>query len=193
MKILRSSLALASASAFLFVSIAAASVWNEQTKITFNAPVEVPGMVLPAGTYTFSLLPGPTDRNIVQIYNATGEEFYTNILAIPDYRLHPTGHTVLKFEETAPGSPAAVKAWFYPGLQFGQEFVYPKTRAMELAKMNHEPVAYTDTNLSHYYKAEMKTGKEAAATGMRSADVGHISGNGQVSTGTSSQQPPAQH
>jgi hypothetical protein len=186
-------LALAGASAFLFVSIAAASVWNEQTKITFNNPVEVPGMVLPAGTYTFSLLPGPTDRNIVQIYNATGEKFYTNILAIPDYRLHPTGHTVLKFEETAPGSPEAIKAWFYPGLQFGQEFVYPKTRAMELAKMNHESVAYTDTDLSHYYKTEMKTGKEAAATGMRGADVGHINGNGQVSNDTSSQQPPAQH
>lgn len=193
MKIVRPSLALASASAFLFVSVAFGDTWSQRTKLTFNNPVEVPGMVLPAGTYTFALLPGPTNRNIVQIYNATGEKFYTNVLAIPDLRLHPTGHTVLKFEETAPGSPEAIKAWFYPGLQYGQEFVYPKTRAMELAKMSHQPVAYTDTDLTHYYKAEMKTGNEPAANGMRGADVGHINGNGQVSNDTSSQQPPAEH
>lgn len=192
MKILRPSLALASASAFLFASIAFASVWNEQTKITFNEPVEVPGMVLPAGTYTFQLLPGPTDRNIVQIYNASGEQFYTNVLAIPDYRIHPTGHTVLKFEESAPGAPQAVKAWFYPGLQSGQEFVYPKTRAMEVAKINHQPVAYTDTDLSHYYKEHMKTGNEADATSMRNANVGHINANGQMSNDASSQHSPAQ-
>lgn len=193
MKIFKPSFALASVSAFLFVSIAAASTWSQRTKITFNEPVEVPGMVLPAGTYTFSLLPGPTNRNIVQIYNATGEKFFTNVLAIPDYRIHPTGHTVLKFEESAPGSPEAIKAWFYPGLQYGQEFVYPKTRAMELAKANHQPVAYTDTDMTNYYKAEMKTGNEPAANSIRNAEVGHVNANGQTTSDTASQQPPAQH
>jgi hypothetical protein len=192
MRTLRPFLTLASALAFLFVSLAAASVSNEQTKITFNEPVEVPGMVLPAGTYTFSLLPGASDRNIVQIYNAAGTKFYTNVLAIPDYRIEPTGKTVLKFEERAPGSPEAIRVWFYPGLQFGQEFVYPKTRAMEIAKANHKPVAYTEADLSNYNKTEMKTGKEAPANGMRSAHVGHVDENGNATNDTDSQQP-AQH
>lgn len=193
MKIFRSSFAFASVSALLFVSIASASQWNERTRITFNEPVEVPGMVLPAGTYTFSLLPGPTDRHIVQIYDRTDQKFVTNVLAIPDYRLHAKGRTVLKFEETAPGSPEAVKAWFYPGLDYGQEFVYPKTRAMALAKLNHDNVAYTDNDLSSYYKTEMKSGDEAAANGMRSSDVGHVAPNGQTVNETNTQQEPMKH
>ena len=57
-----------------------------------------------------------------------------------DYRLRPTGDTVIKFAERPSGTPEAVKAWFYPGDNFGQEFVYPKTRATEIAQNVNEPV-----------------------------------------------------
>jgi LPXTG-motif cell wall-anchored protein len=33
-----------------------------------------------------------------------------------------------------------LKAWFYPGDNFGQEFVYPRQRAIELAAAEKEPV-----------------------------------------------------
>jgi hypothetical protein len=52
----------------------------------------------------------------------------------PNYRLEPTGKTVFSFWETPPGQPKAMRAWFYPGDNFGQEFVYPKHRAFELAQ-----------------------------------------------------------
>ena len=52
----------------------------------------------------------------------------TTILAIPNYRLQPTGKTVFTFWETPPGQPKALRAWFYPGDNFGQEFAYPKIR-----------------------------------------------------------------
>jgi hypothetical protein len=127
--------------AALFVSSKAkADTWNKATRITFPEPVEVSGKVLPAGTYWFQLMDSPSNRNIVQIWNENRTKLINTILTIPNYRLHPTGDTVIKFAERPSGTPEAVKAWFYPGDNFGQEFVYPKTRAAVLAKAVSEPV-----------------------------------------------------
>ena len=113
---------------------ARADTSNKKTVVTFNQPVEIPGRVLPAGTYTFRLLDSPSDRHIVEIFNADGTQLITTILAINDYRLQPKGDTVMKFNERPGDSPEALRAWFYPGDNFGQEFVYPKTRAIQLAQ-----------------------------------------------------------
>jgi LPXTG-motif cell wall-anchored protein len=113
---------------------ARADTWNKKTVVTFNQPVEIPGRVLPAGTYTFKLLDSPSDRHIVQIFNEDGTQLITTILAINDYRLQPKGDTVMKFNERPGDSPEALRAWFYPGDNFGQEFVYPKVRAIQLAQ-----------------------------------------------------------
>lgn len=126
--------------------IAKADEWNKKTTVTFSGPVEVPGVgaqVLPAGTYMFKLLDSSSDRNIVQISSEDGTHVFTTILAIANYRLKPTDKTVITFRERAEGNPEAIRAWFYPGAQWGQEFVYPKEKAMELAKLTHEPVLAT--------------------------------------------------
>jgi len=125
------------------VPAASAATWSRKSKVTFSAPFEVPGVgaqVLPAGTYTFKLLASDTDRHIVQIYNENEDHLFTTILAVANFRLKPTGDTVITFKERAQGEPPAIRAWFYPGLQSGEEFVYGKVRATELAKMSNEPV-----------------------------------------------------
>jgi hypothetical protein len=116
---------------------------DKKTTMTFKEPFEVPGVdaqILPAGTYIFKLLDSQTDRDIVQIFSADGLHIFTTILAIPNYRLKATDKTVLTFGERGAGQPEAIKAWFYPGQTWGQEFVYPKKRAIELAKIVKEPV-----------------------------------------------------
>jgi hypothetical protein len=113
---------------------AQADTWSKKTVVTFSQPVEVPGRILPAGTYTFQLLDSLSDRHIVQIFNADGSQIIATILAINDYRLQSTGQTVMKFSERAGDAPDALRAWFYPGDNFGQEFVYPKVRAIQLAQ-----------------------------------------------------------
>jgi hypothetical protein len=118
-----------------------ADEYNKKTVMTFNQPVEIPGQILPAGTYTFKLLDSRSDRHIVQVFNADGTKLIATILTINDYRLQPTGRTVVKFAEQSGDQPDALKAWFYPGDNFGQEFVYPKPRAIELAVALKEPVA----------------------------------------------------
>jgi len=113
---------------------------NKKTVMTFSQPIEIPGQILPAGTYTFKLLDSQSDRHIVQIWDADGTHLITTVLAINNVRLRPTGKTVVKFAERSGDNPEALKAWFYPGDNFGQEFVYPKQRATQLATASQNTV-----------------------------------------------------
>jgi hypothetical protein len=119
---------------FVSASTVRADEWDKKTLLTFSQPVEIPGQVLPAGTYTFKLADSMSDRHIVQIFSADGSQIIATVMAIPDYRLTATHQTVIKFGEVPRGSPEAIRAWFYPGNTIGQEFVYPKLRATQLAK-----------------------------------------------------------
>src|ERR1700674_1957398 len=119
---------------------AAADESDQKTIFTFSGPVEIPGQVLSAGTYVFKLADSSSDRNIVQVFNKDETNLYGTFLAIPDYRIKPAGKTIITFEERPAGSPEAVKAWFYPGENYGRDFVYPKPKATALAKANNTPV-----------------------------------------------------
>jgi hypothetical protein len=119
---------------------ALADDWDQRTIFTFSGPVEIPGQVLSAGTYVFKLADSSSDRNIVQVFNKDETNLYGTFLAIPDYRIKPAGKTIITFEERPAGSPEAVKAWFYPGENYGRDFVYPKPKATALAKANNTPV-----------------------------------------------------
>jgi Protein of unknown function (DUF2911) len=129
-----------SALGFAAVADARADTWNKKTVITFSQPVEVAGHVLPAGTYTFQLMDSMTDRHIVQIFDANGTKLIATVLTIPNYRLKSTDATVIKFREVPAGTLQAVRAWFYPGNTVGEEFIYPKARALVLAKASNAVV-----------------------------------------------------
>jgi hypothetical protein len=127
---------------------AKADPWNQKTVITFSGPVEIPGQILPAGTYVFKLHSSPSDRHIVQVFNKEENHIFGTFLAIPDYRLRPASEPVIKFHERAEGQPQAIKAWFYPGRNYGHEFVYPKNTALALAAANNTPVPSMPTELT---------------------------------------------
>lgn len=163
--------------ALAFAPAVKADEWNKKTTVTFSAPVEVPGVdaqILPAGTYVFKLLDSLSDRNIVQIFNADETHVFSTILAIPNYRLRATDKTVMTFKERASGQPEAIRAWFYPGNNWGQEFVYSKKRAIELARVTNEPILATtielkpDTPIVELKEAPIAavkpTGEEVAVT-----------------------------
>jgi hypothetical protein len=137
----------------VFSPAAKADAWNQKTTITFSGPVEIPGVhlkgwgVLPAGTYVFKIMDSQSDRHIVQIFNESETQIYATILAIPNYRLRATDKTVVTFRERPAGEPEALRAWFYPGRNWGEEFVYPKAKAMELARTTNTPVLYAIVDL----------------------------------------------
>jgi hypothetical protein len=146
--------------AVTFLSSAKADEWNRKTVVTFSGPVEVPGVgaqTLPAGTYVFKIFDSASDRHIVQIFNEAEDHVFTTILAIPNFRLKATDKTVMTFGERAAGQPEAIRAWFYPGRQWGEEFVYPKLRAVELAKITNQPVLFTPIELETAPVEALKT------------------------------------
>jgi hypothetical protein len=110
----------------VLASRAQADQWDKKTILTVDQPIQVQERFLPAGKYVLKLLNSNSDRHIVQIYNGDQSHIIDTILAIPNYRLQPTGKSQFLFWETPPGNAKALRAWFYPGDNFGQEFTYPK-------------------------------------------------------------------
>ena len=122
-----------------FAPFAKADEWDKQTVLTFNEPVEVPGKILPAGTYVLRLADIQSDRNVVQVFTEDQKQLLATIMAIPAYRIEPTDKTVVTFDERPSGSPEALHKWFYPGDNYGLEFVYPKSET-QLAVKSEQPV-----------------------------------------------------
>jgi hypothetical protein len=163
---------------------AKADEWNQKTIVTFSAPIEVPGVgqhLLPAGTYVFKLLDSSSDRHIVQIFNQDETQVLTTILAIPNFRLKATDKTVITFRERPAGEPEALKAWFYPSREWGDEFVYERSRAIQIAKDTNEAVLSTPVVMA-----------SSTAEALKTAQVEAVNPNGEtVDTATVVEAPPA--
>ncbi|HEX4277649.1 MAG TPA: hypothetical protein VHZ74_19975 [Bryobacteraceae bacterium] len=117
---------------------ASADAWDKKTIVTISGQMEVPGVTLEPGTYVFKLADSSSDRHIVMIQNERMNHTFATILAIPNYRLRPTGKSQFLFWETPAGEPAALRAWFYPADNFGQEFVYPKGKFTRVSQVTHQ-------------------------------------------------------
>src|SRR5207237_9831407 len=158
--------------------------WNRKTVITFSGPVEIPGVhlagwgVLPAGAYVFKILDSQSDRHIVQIFSKDELTIYATILAIPNYRLKATDKTVMTFRERPAGEPEALRAWFSPGTNWGEEFVYPKAKAIVLAKATNTPVLFTPVEIALEVAEPVKLADEAVVVVLKREPITAIQRNG---------------
>jgi len=154
--------------ALSFAFVFSASDWDKRTVITLHDPLIVAGVpvvTLEPGKYVMRLLDSPSNRHIVQIFNEREDKLFTTVLAIPNYQLEPKDKTGFAFWETPAGNPNALRAWFYPGDNFGQEFVYPKGLAAKIAQEAGTTViatpAQTEAELKSAPLAEInKAGEE---------------------------------
>ena len=180
----------------MFSANALAQPSNRKTTLTFTQPFEIPGagaQVLPAGTYVFRLLDSKSDRHIVQVFNSDESQIYATILAIPNYRLRATDKTVMTFAERAAGEPQALRAWFYPGDNWGHEFVYAKTRAVELAKLANQPVLYIPDDVAVNILARGKTATEPPIVALTTVPLRAVTPQGgDVSVAQVVDPPPVQ-
>ena len=146
--------------------------FDKLSYLTFSQTVELPGNVmLPAGTYAFKVVDTFGYHHIVQVFDKDQVNLYATIMAIPNYRLTSTEGTVVRFSESAAGAPNAIKEWFYPGDNFGQEFVYPKKRAVELAETSHEAVPAMPEEMSSVVTEPVTTAAEPAVKEMEEAPL----------------------
>lgn len=145
-----------------------ADQFDKLTYLTFSGPVQIPGATLAPGTYMFKLADSQADRHIVQVFDKAGGHLYATLLAIPDKRMDPPDKNIVLFGERPAGTPQAIKAWWYPGDSYGDEFVYPKSQALRIAKAVHQPVLSMDDEGSSD-RAKMKGAK-----------VGRVNENGDM-------------
>jgi len=125
---------------------AKADDFNRKSIVTFSGPVELGGtgaQVLPAGTYVFKVINSGVNNHVVQISNQDETHVFTLIIAMPNYRLKSTSKSVITFSERPAGEPEALKAWFYPGREWGEQFVYERSKAIQLATESNEAVLST--------------------------------------------------
>src|SRR5437667_352191 len=153
------------------IPLATAGEWDQKTIFTFSGPVEIPGQVLSAGTYVFKLADSSSDRNIVQVFNKEEDELYGTFLTIPDYRPEPADKPIVTFEEREAGSPEAVKTWFYPGDEYGHDFVYPQAKAAALAKVNNKPVPAMPDELAANITNPIDTMQDPHVVEMKQAPI----------------------
>ena len=116
--------------------------WTRTTHLTFSAPVSLPGVSLPAGSYTFQIANPENGRTIIRVDSRDGKRHYGYFLTLPDNRMEAPSddQPVVMFRESPKGAPAAVKSWFYPGNRTGYQFVYPRSQALQIAAASHETV-----------------------------------------------------
>ena len=119
----------------LFFELAAhADESNLNTTMTFSEPIQVPGQVLPAGTYVFRLADPNSTQNVVQIFNSDRTVLYATLETVTAERQQPTDDTAITLAKQGPGKPDALLKWFYPGRKTGNEFVYSRQEEKALAQ-----------------------------------------------------------
>jgi hypothetical protein len=134
----------------LFFELAAHADESDQaTKVNFSQPIQIPGQVLPAGSYLFTLATPDSDRHIVQIFNADRTVLYATLQTIPSDREEPTSRTVVTLAEQGGGQPDVLLKWFYPGSETGNEFLYPKQKEKELAQDKQQTIVAGHATVSN--------------------------------------------
>lgn len=134
----------AAALAAFLAPAAHADEWNKKTFLTFSGPVQLPAVTLKAGTYVFELANPDTTRHVIRISEKDTNKNIGLFMTIPNERMQPPDDNLIMFSERPAGSPPAVQAWFYPGDRIGEEFVYPKQQAMQIAKATKRGVLATE-------------------------------------------------
>jgi hypothetical protein len=123
---------------------------SKDTVVTFSAPVSLPGVTLPAGSYLFKLADSQVNRNIVQVFDKDRSKIFATILAIPAERNEPADDTVITFNESPANTAPAIRYWYFPGDKRGQEFAYPKTQAATIANAAHTSVLAVNSDATDF-------------------------------------------
>jgi hypothetical protein len=99
---------------------------------------------------------------------------------------------VITFSERPAGEPEALRAWFYPGRNWGEEFVYPKAKAMELAKTANTPVLFTPVDLPLEVAEPIKSADAPVVAELKRAPIMAVKPTGEeVQLAEVVTQPPA--
>jgi hypothetical protein len=139
------------AGAFLLASslnstVARADDSAKQATVTIQAPQQVPGSVLPRGTYIFKQTGAQSGWLIVQIYSNDGSALMTTVLAYPNPKLASNGQNFVTYPANGSGSIPAMEGIVFTGDATVEQFAYPRTVADQIGEANHTRIPTTGTD-----------------------------------------------
>ncbi len=164
--------------ACLLAAPVSAQPLDKRTLFTVSGPITLPGVTLPAGQYLFRLADPNSSAKVVQVLSADGTKPYGLFFTMAAERFEPASKPEIRFMETASGTPAAIKTWWYPGERTGYEFIYPKEQARRLAMGASQPVLTTH-------------GQTTTTEQTNTAELSRVSSGGQETQVNSSAAPTA--
>jgi LPXTG-motif cell wall-anchored protein len=126
-----------------------------RTYFTFSAPVQLPGVTLPAGRYLFRLADPTTSRKVISVLSADGKTPLAILHTIPNQMAVAPREAEIRFMETPANVPPPIKTWWYPGKSIGYEFIYPRQQALQLAKVTSQPVLTTSAETKDFETADL--------------------------------------
>ena len=120
----------------IMLPVVHADSWNQTTRFTFSQPVQIPGRVLPPGTYRFQLADSD-DRHLVQIFR-DDRTLVATLYSIPRLRDGRSADAAITLANRGAAQPQAIVAWFFAGEKQGHELLYSRQE-------NQEPARATQT------------------------------------------------
>jgi hypothetical protein len=118
----------------------------KQATVTIQSPEQVPGSVLPAGSYAFKQTGAQLGWTIVQIYSNDGSALVTTILAYPNPKVASNGQNVIVYPANGSGSIPAIEGIVFAGDSTVQQLAYPRTAADQIGTANHIRIPTTGTD-----------------------------------------------
>ena len=169
---------------------------NQDTFFTFSQAVELPKTTLPAGTYFFQLMDSDSNRHIVRVMSQDRKQLHATLLAIPYYSTdRPSDEPEVRFLETPAANGVAgsnaIKIWFYPGNSVGHEFIWPRDKATQLAKVSGQSVLTTKTEEESSDLMRVDAAGVEATVGGTEASAGAQASAQAATATTREQQQPA--
>lgn len=116
------------------IPLARANEADQLTKVTFGEAVEIPGKILPAGSYWFVLVGDTFNRKTVRIYSSDWRTVYATEVTVDTRHLEPASDMTITFAERNSSQPQALLEWRFPGETVGHEFEYRKSEERELSQ-----------------------------------------------------------
>ena len=132
------------ASALLFIAGAATAETDVRrtSQLSLGQPTEIPGRILEPGTYSVKVLDFTNGKVQVQFSNEKDTTVIATVIARRARRTNvEDGQTGFTYFQPAADAPQALKAWYYVGDEWGEEFVY--TKHITLAKTDNVQITQT--------------------------------------------------
>ena len=103
------------------LTLPASALAQQETVLTFSAPVQLPTLLLPAGTYSFVNEGDHKSMSVTEKGGALVTRFQVNPI-----RRAKAGETVVM--RSVQGKPSEVSALYSTGGTTGVEFIYPRAK-----------------------------------------------------------------